>query len=286
MKNQGIEVHPLAGAIGAEILGPDLSQELSDEVVAAIRSVLIERCVVFFRDQQISDGHLARFGLRFGELAPLPPHRQFPGKFPELLVIDKKPEDRLNFGWEWHSDTSHLEVPSLGSVLVAKIVPPIGGDTLFANQYLAYDSLSEGMKKMLGQMRAVHSNGRILRTLDEGNTPPRGSEAISADWAEMWATHPVVRTHPETGRKALYVNEMHTERFEEMTVGESQPLLQFLYQHSTQPELTCRFQWEEGSVAFWDNRCVQHLALNDYPGHRRLMHRVQVKGTTPDNIGD
>ena len=151
MKNQGIEVRPVAGAIGAEILGPDLSEELSDEVVAGISSVLIERCVVFFRDQQISDGHLARFGLRFGELAPLPPHRQFPGKFPELLVIDKKPEDRLNFGWEWHSDTSHLEVPSLGSVLVAKIVPPIGGDTLFANQYLAYDSLSEGMKKILGQ---------------------------------------------------------------------------------------------------------------------------------------
>ncbi|MED5572691.1 MAG: TauD/TfdA family dioxygenase, partial [Pseudomonadota bacterium] len=243
---------------------------------------LLKHCVIFFRDQKISDDDLARFGRQFGELAPLPPHRQFPGKFPELLVVDKKPEDKLNFGWEWHSDTSHLEVPSLGSILVAKIVPPTGGDTFFANQYLAYDSLSDGMKKMLVRMRAVHSNGRILRTLAEGKTPPRGSESMSADWAEMWATHPVVRTHPETGRKALYVNEMHTERFEDMTVDESQPLLQFLYEHSTRPELTCRFQWEEGSIAFWDNRCAQHLALNDYPGHRRLMHRVQVKGTAPE----
>ncbi|MEC8201517.1 MAG: TauD/TfdA family dioxygenase, partial [Pseudomonadota bacterium] len=267
---------------GAEIFGPDLSEDLSEEMVAAVRSALLKHCVIFFRDQKISDDDLARFGRQFGELAPLPPHRQFPGKFPELLVVDKKPEDKLNFGWEWHSDTSHLEVPSLGSILVAKIVPPTGGDTFFANQYLAYDSLSDGMKKMLVRMRAVHSNGRILRTLAEGKTPPRGSESMSADWAEMWATHPVVRTHPETGRKALYVNEMHTERFEDMTVDESQPLLQFLYEHSTRPELTCRFQWEEGSIAFWDNRCAQHLALNDYPGHRRLMHRVQVKGTAPE----
>ncbi|MEC8204421.1 MAG: TauD/TfdA family dioxygenase, partial [Pseudomonadota bacterium] len=282
MRNQLIDVRPVAGGIGAEIFGPDLSEDLSEEMVAAVRSALLKHCVIFFRDQKISDDDLARFGRQFGELAPLPPHRQFPGKFPELLVVDKKPEDKLNFGWEWHSDTSHLEVPSLGSILVAKIVPPTGGDTFFANQYLAYDSLSDGMKKMLVRMRAVHSNGRILRTLAEGKTPPRGSESMSADWAEMWATHPVVRTHPETGRKALYVNEMHTERFEDMTVDESQPLLQFLYEHSTRPELTCRFQWEEGSIAFWDNRCAQHLALNDYPGHRRLMHRVQVKGTAPE----
>ena len=249
MRNQLIDVRPVAGGIGAEIFGPDLSEDLSEEMVAAVRSALLKHCVIFFRDQKISDDDLARFGRQFGELAPLPPHRQFPGKFPELLVVDKKPEDKLNFGWEWHSDTSHLEVPSLGSILVAKIVPPTGGDTFFANQYLAYDSLSDGMKKMLVRMRAVHSNGRILRTLAEGKTPPRGSESMSADWAEMWATHPVVRTHPETGRKALYVNEMHTERFEDMTVDESQPLLQFLYEHSTRPELTCRFRWEKGSIA-------------------------------------
>ena len=281
MSYQHIEVRPVAGAIGAEIFGADLREDLADDVVSEIRQALLDNLVIFFREQDISDDDLARFGRRFGDLAALPPHRQVPGKFPELLIVEKKPEDTMNFGWEWHSDTSHLEIPSLGSILVAKVVPPVGGDTFFSNQYMAYDALSDGMKKMLEGLRAVHSNGRIFRTLAEGGTPPRGTEGVSADWAEMWATHPVVRTHPETGRKALYVNEMHTERLEDMTVEESQPLLQFLYEHSCRPELTCRFQWRVGSIAFWDNRCAQHLALNDYQGHHRLMHRVQVKGTPP-----
>ena len=176
-------------------------------------------------------------------------------------------------------DHPHLEVPSLGSILVGKIVPPSGGDTFLANQHMAYEQSSDGMKQMLEGLRAVHSNGRILRTLAEGATPPRVTEAASAGWSEMWATHPVVRTHPETGRKALFVNEMHTERFEDMTIEECQPLLRFLYEQSTRPELTCRFQRRVGSIVFWDNRSSQKLALNDYPGHRRLMHRVQVKGT-------
>ena len=281
MNYRHIQVSPIAGAIGAEIAGINLTGNPSEDTIAEVRAALLEHLVIFLRDQDISDEDLARFGRQFGELAPLPPHRQFPGKFPELLVVDKKPDDKLNFGWEWHSDTTHLEVPSLGSILVAKIVPPSGGDTFFANQYMAYEHLSDGMKQMLEGLRAVHSNGRILRTLAEGATPPRGTEAASAGWSEMWATHPVVRTHPETGRKALFVNEMHTERFEDMTVEESQPVLRFLYEQSTRPELTCRFQGRVGSIAFWDNRSCQHLALNDYPGRRRLMHRVQVKGTPP-----
>ena len=276
-----IEVRPLAGALGAEIAGIDLSGPIDDATFAEIHKAHLEYLVVFFRDQEISDDDLAAFGRRFGELAPLPPHRQFHGKFPELLVIDKKPEDKLNFGWEWHSDTTHLEVPSLGSVLYAKIIPPVGGDTLFANQYMAYDTLSDGMKSLLDGLVAVHSNGRILRSLNDGQSPAPGTEAASADWANGWAEHPVVRTHPETGRRALFVNEMHTERLKGMTVEESQPLLRYLYDHSSRPELTCRFRWGAGSIAFWDNRSVQHLALNDYPGHRRLMHRVQIKGTRP-----
>jgi taurine dioxygenase len=276
-----IEVKPLAGALGAEIAGVDLSGPLADATFAEIHKAHLEYLVVFFRDQEISDDNLAAFGRRFGELAPLPPHRQFPGKFPELLVIDKKPEDKLNFGWEWHSDTTHLEVPSLGSVLYAKIIPPVGGDTLFANQYMAYDTLSDGMKSLVDGLVAVHSNGRILRSLNDGQSPAPGTEAASAGWANGWAEHPVVRTHPETGRRALFVNEMHTERLKGMTVEESQPLLRYLYDHSSRPEFTCRFRWSAGSIAFWDNRSVQHLALNDYPGHRRLMHRVQIKGTRP-----
>jgi taurine dioxygenase len=276
-----IEVKPLAGALGAEIAGVDLGGPIDDATFAEIHKAHLDYLVVFFRDQKISDDELAAFGRRFGELAPLPPHRQFPGKFPELLVIDKKPEDKLNFGWEWHSDTTHLEVPSLGSVLYAKIIPPVGGDTLFANQYMAYDTLSDGMKRLLDGLVAVHSNGRILRSLNDGQSPAPGTEAASAGWANGWAEHPVVRTHPETGRKALFVNEMHTERLKDMTVEESQPLLRYLYDHSSRPEFTCRFRWSAGSIAFWDNRSVQHLALNDYPGHRRLMHRVQIKGTRP-----
>ena len=281
MSNHHLDVLPISPSIGAEVFGVDLSTNLLSDTITEIRSALLKHLVIFFRDQDISDNNLVKFGRCFGELAPLPPHRQIPGKFPELLVVDKKPEDKLNFGWEWHSDTSHLVVPSLGSVLAAKIVPPSGGDTLFANQYLAYEKLSDGMKNMLNGLYAVHSNGRILRTLGENATPLRGTEEVSKGWAKMWATHPVVRTHPETGRKALYVNEMHTECLEGMSVEESQPLLQFLYEHSTHPEITCRFQWRAGSIAFWDNRCCQHLALNDYPGYRRLMHRVQVKGTKP-----
>jgi taurine dioxygenase len=275
-----IDVKPLAGALGAEIFGVDLARPLDRPVVDEIRRASNEYLVIFFRDQVLTDEQLADFGRNFGELAPLPPHRQFPGKFPELLVIDKKPADKLVFGWEWHSDTTHLEVPSLGSILYSKIIPPVGGDTLFANQYLAYDTLSDGLKQLLGRMRAVHSNGRILMSLDEDAILPPAT-AAAAQHATMSSTHPVVRTHPETGRKALFVNELHTERFEGMTYEESQPLLQYLYRHSTRPEFTCRFRWGVGSIAFWDNRCCQHLALNDYPGHRRLMHRVQVKGTRP-----
>jgi taurine dioxygenase len=275
-----IEVRPLAGALGAEVFGVDLRREPTQEVIAEIRRAHLEYLVIFFRDQPISDDELARFGRCFGELAPLPPHRQVPGKFPELLIIDKQPSDKLVFGWEWHSDTTHLEVPSLGSVLLGKIIPPVGGDTLFANQYLAYETLSEGMKQALSTLRARHSNGRILMTLERDAVLPSG-ESETQKYATAWAVHPVVRTHPETGRKALFVNEIHTERFDEMTYEESQPLLQFLYRHSTRPEFTCRFRWQEGSIAFWDNRCCQHLALNDYPGQRRLMHRVQIKGTRP-----
>jgi len=277
---QRIEVRPLAGALGAEIFGADLRRALDAETIAEIHRAHLEYMVIFFRDQHISDDELARFGRYFGELAPLPPHRQFPGKFPELLVIDKQPATGLVFGWEWHSDTTHLEVPSLGSVLLGKIIPPVGGDTLFANQYMAYDTLSDRMKKTLSGLRARHTNGRILMSLErDGVLPPGESEAQK--FATGAAVHPVVRTHPETGKKALFVNEMHTERFEDMTYEESQPLLQFLYKHSTRPEFTCRFRWYEGSIAFWDNRCCQHLAIDDYPGHRRLMHRVQIKGTRP-----
>ena len=231
-----IDVRPVAGAIGAEIFGVDLAAEdMAPAVFEEVHRAFLENLVIFFRGQAMDDDVLARFGRRFGELAPLPPHCQAPGAFPELLILETKPDDAIVFGWEWHSDTSHLEAPTLGSILYAKVLPPAGGDTMFANQYLAYETLSDGMKELLDGMVAVHANGRVLRTLAEGRTPPPGSEAASAGWSEMWAEHPVVRTHPETGRKALYVNMSHTERFKDMTVEESQPILKFL---SDIPQMT------------------------------------------------
>ncbi|MDO8941771.1 MAG: TauD/TfdA family dioxygenase [Burkholderiaceae bacterium] len=275
-----IDVRPIAGALGAEIFGVDFSKEMKPEVVAEIRQAYSQYLVVFFRDQNASDNDLARFARYFGDLAVLPPHRQVPGSLPELLVIDKKPDDALVFGWEWHSDTTHLDIPPLGSVLAARILPSVGGDTLFANQYLAYDTLSDGMKEMLQGLKAVHSNGRILATLEADDILAPGV-GHDGKMSTMSAVHPVVRTHPDTGKKALFVNTLHTERLDNMTFAESNPLLQYLYMHSTRPEFTCRFRWQPGSIAFWDNRCCQHLALDDYPGQRRLMHRVQVRGTKP-----
>lgn len=275
-----IIVKPVSGAVGAEVFNVDLTKEIHAAKLQEIKQAHAEYGVLFFRDQDISDDDLARFARYFGELAVLPPHRQFPGSMPELLVIDKQPSTKLVFGWEWHSDTTHLEIPPMGSVLAAKILPTVGGDTMFANQYLAYESLSDGMKAMLDGLKAVHSNGRILSSLEVDDVLAPGQGVGSAK-TTLSSVHPVVRTHPVTGRKALFVNVMHTERFENMTVGESAPLLNFLYEHSTRPEFTCRFRWAPGSVAFWDNRCLQHLALDDYPGQRRLMHRVQVRGTRP-----
>jgi taurine dioxygenase len=275
-----IRVEPLAGALGAEVFGLDFAGDLAPDAMAEVKRAFNEHLVIFFRDQRASDADLARFARYFGDLAVLPPHRQSPGAFPELLVIDKKPSDKLVFGWEWHSDTTHLPIPPLGSILASRLLPPVGGDTLFANQYLAYDTLSEGMKSMLAGIKAVHSNGRILATLEADMVLAPGL-GYEGKHATMSATHPVVRTHPDTGRKALFVNTLHTERFENMSIAESQPLLGYLFEHSTRPEFTCRFRWREGSIAFWDNRCCQHLALDDYPGQQRLMHRVQVRGTAP-----
>jgi len=276
-----ITITKLSDAIGAEIDGVDLSKSVDAETISNIRQALLDHCVIFFRDQALTDDDLMRVGHYFGELQPLPPHRQFPGMYPELLVVEKKPEDVINFGWEWHSDTSHLPIPSLGSILYALDVPKTGGDTMFANQYKAYDTLSHELKKKISLMKAIHANGRIHNTLKNNRVPERGEEVTSAEYSDAWSTHPMVRTHPETGKKALYVNLTHTESIEGMSVADSQDLLHTLYEHSTQDAFTCRFKWRKGSVTFWDNRSCQHAALNDYPGEYRLMHRVQVKGTKP-----
>ena len=277
-----ITLDKLTPLIGAEIGGIDLAQPLSNQAADEIHRALAENLVIFFRNQHLTpEQHLA-FGHRFGEfqihdfVAGMPEH-------PQIIEVRKEPEEKRNFGGGWHTDVSYLERPALGSVLYALEVPDYGGDTMFASQYLAYEALSDGMKAMLDGMIAVHSarrpygpNAARARAYGPSSMRFNFSEAAHGE-----IEHPVVRTHVETGRKALYVNATFTLRFKDMTEEESAPLLDYLCRHAVRPEFTCRFRWRPNSIAFWDNRCVQHNAINDYHGQRRVMHRVTIEGERP-----
>ena len=273
-----LDVRPVAGALGAEIAGVDLAKELTDEVVAAIRSAWLEHLVIFFRDQPLSPADFLAFARRFGEPVEYPFVKGLEG-FPEIIPVLKLENEHVNFGGVWHSDTTYLDIPPMASMLVARDVPPAGGDTLFANMYLAYESLSAGMRRMLDGLVAVGSSSKAdaSRTRED-----RIKDSARADAKQEYvASHPVVRVHPETGRRALYVNVAHTIGFAGMTAEESAPVLDFLFRHLSKPEFTCRFRWRPGSIAFWDNRCAQHNAINDYHGHRRSMHRITLAGDKP-----
>ncbi|HTZ36562.1 MAG TPA: TauD/TfdA family dioxygenase [Stellaceae bacterium] len=271
------EVRPLAGAVGAELAGVDL-REVDDATIAAIRGAWLDHLVVFFRDQVLTPAQLLGFARRIGDPVEYPFLKGLDG-FPEITPVVKLEHERVNFGGVWHSDTAYLERPPMASMLLAREVPPHGGDTLFANQYLAYETLSPGLRRLLDGLVGVNSskkadasNTREDRLRDTARQDARG---------EYVAEHPVVRTHPETGRKALYVNRGHTQRFKGMSEEESAPLLAYLFAHQTRPEFTCRFRWRAGSLALWDNRCAQHYPLNDYHGHRRVMERVTLAGDRP-----
>lgn len=282
MRNRRLEVRPLSPAIGAEVFGADLSKALDEDVVREIRDALLEHCVVFFREQRLSEAQHKAFAGRFGALTVHPMIRA-EAEHPEILKIVKQPGDANNFGGDWHSDLTYTAEPALGSVLYARDLPECGGDTLFANTHLAYETLSDGMKRLLAPLSAVHStdlsyggDGRS-GLIGEKDSMPVAQQAYAPQTAE----HPVVRTHPESGRKGLYVNKVFTTRFVGMTKEESAPLLDFLFRQVERPEFTCRFRWRTGSLAFWDNRVAQHYALNDYQGHRREMHRIAVAGDRP-----
>ena len=280
-----ITIHPVSPALGAEVAGVDLSRRPGAEEFEAVHRALLDHGVVFLRDQDLQPRDLIDFAGRFGPLNVHPMMKPLDG-YPAILEIAKNPEDRNNFGGSWHSDLSYLERPALASLLYARKLPPVGGDTLFANMYLAYEALSDGLKRLLSELRAVHDTRRIYTPDAQGRSGGMIGDAASmrrnrADDRHEEAVHPAVRTHPETGRKALYVNCNFTSRFEDMTEAESAPLLDFLFAHLQRPEFTCRFRWSEGAVALWDNRCTQHYALNDYHGHRRVMHRVSIEGDRP-----
>ena len=266
-----IEVRPLSGAVGAEIRGADLSRPLDSGLLAEVRRAFLDHLVVCFRDQELTPAEELAFARQMGEPMSYP---QLEGlrEFPLITEVVKREDERVNFGGVWHSDTAYLESPPKASQLYAVEVPAHGGDTIFANQYTAWETLSEGLKKCLAGLAAVNisSKPEISRTRDD-RLREKG-EALKV----LSAVHPVVRTHPETGRKALYVNRAHTVRFEGWTEPESRPLLDYLFEHQVRPEFTCRLRWEMGTLTLWDNRCAQHLPINDYQGYRRLMHRVTL----------
>jgi len=280
MRNSRIEVKPIAGACGAEIFGPDIAHELDDGVVAEIRQALNQHCVIFFRDQEFDAEQHKAFARRFGEIFIHPNYRGMQ-EDDEIVMIRREPGDRHIVGEDWHADTTMMEAPPMGAILYALDVPPYGGDTLFANQSLAYDALSDGMKKMLTGLRAVHTDRKVAGPAANRNAYRAAKVRQGDDWRETVNLHPVVRTHPETGRKLLNVNAAYTVGFEGMTEAESKPLLDYLLAHGHRPEFTCRFRWRNGSVAFWDNRAVKHLAINDAGPHLRVMRRVQLAGDRP-----
>lgn len=272
-----ITVKPLSPHLGAEIEGVDLSQPLTNAQFDDIHQAFLKHHVIFFRDQALTpDQHIA-FGKRWGTLN-VHPYVKGMASHPEILEIIKEPSEKINFGGGWHSDMSFLEVPALGSILHAIEVPEVGGDTLFASQYGAWDALSPGLQKTLEGLRAIHSAAEEYGAggASSKKRASMDSEVVGDEVPEY--EHPVVRTHPETGRKGLYINPAFTLRFAGWTKKESRPLLEYLFEVCRREVYTCRFRWRPGSVAMWDNRCVWHYALNDYHGHRRHMRRVTVNG--------
>ncbi len=275
MSMTGLTIRKVAGALGAELGGVDLSGPLDSDTIAAIRAALNAHQVIFFRNQSLTPDQQLAFGRRFGPLN-IHPYVAGMADHPEVMEIIKEPSDKLNFGGGWHSDMSFLETPSIGSILYAVETPEFGGDTLFASQAAAYDALSEGLKATLEGLRAVHSAGKEYSAKGASAQKRASMQVAEAEGLAGEFIHPVVKVHPETGRKALYVNPAFTMRFDGWTRRESRALLDYLFEHSRQEAFTCRFNWRDGSMAFWDNRQVWHYALNDYPGQRRHMRRVTV----------
>lgn len=275
MPYETIAVEPLSPVIGAEISGVDLAQPLGNQTFAEVHDALMKHQVIFFRDQEITwDQHKA-FGRLFGDLH-IHPTAPAPEGHPEILTVHADEYSERVAGQGWHSDVSCDVEPPLGSILHIQQAPDVGGDTMFASAYAAYDALSEPMKEFLGGLSAKHESRHRYLGRNKRTGMMRDGQDVYPE-----AIHPVVRTHPETGRKALYVNSVFTTRIEGLSATESRALLDFLCDHINTPEFRCQFRWRENSVAFWDNRCVQHHAIWDYYPEVRHGYRVTVQGDRP-----
>ena len=279
MSSANIEVRPMAPSIGAEIFGADLAQEMGNQTFQEIHDALMKHQVLFFRDQQMDLDQHKKFGCRFGPLA-IHPASPGPENHPEVVVVyaDDKTNRDAGRTWQathWHTDVSCSEEPPMGSVLHLKTVPPIGGDTLFTSMSAAYDALSDRMKTYLDGLTATHDGERVWR----GRYSDRGIDDAGKIYPK--AVHPVIRTHPVTGKKGIFVNAVFTTHINEIPRDESDDILELLYKHFAKPVFQVRFRWEENSVAFWDNRCVQHLALWDYFPETRSGYRVTIEGDRP-----
>lgn len=280
-----IEVKRAGGALGAEIAGVDLSRPLDDATFAEIYRAWLGNHVIYFRDQDLTpDDHLA-FAKRFGDIHIHPFNKPLDGH-PQVLEILKSADQTRNNGGRWHSDQMYTAKPAKGTMLYAREMPPYGGDTQFSNLYLGYETLSEGMKAMLSGLKGVnngdsrkHPTGLTRMEREKAGLGTLVQKVPDAE-VQTISVHPIVRTHPETGRKALYLG-THTERFDGMTDEESAPLLAFLMEHTHRPEFTFRVRWRVGTLTLWDNRCCQHFAINDYDGHRRRVHKITICGDAP-----
>ena len=272
-----ITVTPYSPALGALISGIDLAKPISETALKEMKDAFARYSVIFFRDQDLSPQQHIDLAKRWGDINVNRFFKPLDG-YPQIAQVIKEADQKENIGGTWHTDHSYDQIPAMGSLLYAREVPSSGGDTLFSSMYLAFEALSDGLKEMLLGLKAWHSSRHAFGYGAAESEHYGDGRLANPDLAVQDALHPVIITHPLSGRKSLYVNLDFTVRFDGWTVEESQPLLDYLYAHGAREEFTCRFQWEQGSIALWDNRATWHNAMNDYHGHRRIMHRVTLEG--------
>lgn len=273
-------VKKITGTIGAEIEDVDLSDELNEDLIKNIKESLLENLVIVFRNQNLSPEKQIEIGKLFGELNTHP-YISGNSQYPEIIDVITKPEDTANFGGDWHADVTFLEEPDAITMLYAVETPEYGGDTLFSNQILVYENMSEEMKNFIDRLHAKHTVGLIFAKNGYYSSNDHSIKTKNEDKAKTEVVHPLVVTHPVTGKKSLYVNWSYTNRIVELNTEESKSLLKMLFTASTKEVYTCRVRWSPGTFVIWDNRSVIHNALYDYKGKKRVMRRTTVKGQKP-----